>query len=90
MAKTAKKKVAAKKKAPAKKSAPAVDTNYQESYESMKEIVGSMEKDFNDFEQKGSGAAGARLRKAAHELVKLGRNFRKQVQAQRAANKAAK
>ena len=49
-------------------------------YSELRELVGSFEKDFIKFYEKGNKSAGTRVRKAMNELKKKAQEIRKEVQ----------
>lgn len=51
-----------------------------ETYEKIKEIVASMEKDMEAFYVKGNKSAGTRVRTACQDLKKLAQDLRVNVQ----------
>ena len=51
-----------------------------ETYEKIKELVASMEKDMDAFYVKGNKSAGTRVRTACQEIKKLAQDLRVNVQ----------
>lgn len=51
-----------------------------EKYTQLKNLVLSMEDDFNKFYEKGNKAAGTRARKAMQEVKVLAQDIRKEIQ----------
>ena len=49
-------------------------------YDELKEHVESLERDFNQFYDKGNKAAGTRVRKGMQELKKLAQDIRVEIQ----------
>lgn len=49
-------------------------------YSELKETVDSMERDFQQFYEKGNKAAGTRVRKGMQDLKKLAQDIRTEVQ----------
>ena len=49
-------------------------------FDDLKEFVNDMERDFNQFYDKGNKAAGTRVRKAMQELKKKAQDIRVEIQ----------
>ena len=49
-------------------------------YDELKEYVESLERDFNQFYEKGNKAAGTRVRKGMQELKKMAQDIRVEIQ----------
>ncbi len=49
-------------------------------FDELKEFVESMERDFNQFYDKGNKAAGTRVRKGMQELKKMAQDIRVEIQ----------
>ena len=49
-------------------------------YDDLKEFVESMERDFNQFYEKGNKAAGTRVRKGMQEMKKMAQDIRVEIQ----------
>ena len=49
-------------------------------YDDLKEFVESMERDFNQFYDKGNKAAGTRVRKGMQDLKKMAQDIRVEIQ----------
>ena len=49
-------------------------------FDDLKDYVDSMERDFNQFYDKGNKAAGTRVRKGMQELKKMAQDIRVEVQ----------
>jgi hypothetical protein len=49
-------------------------------YEELKNFVVELERDFNQFYDKGNKAAGTRVRKAMQELKQMAQDIRSEVQ----------
>lgn len=58
-----------------------------EKFNSLHEILKSMETDIEKFYQKGQNAAGTRLRKSLNDLRKKAAEIRKDIQEERAKRK---
>lgn len=58
-----------------------------EHYDKLKEMVGELEQDFNEFYGKGNKAAGRRIRKAMQEMKGLAQEVRVDVQSRINADK---
>lgn len=50
-----------------------------DNYNKLKEIVETVEADFDKFYNKGNAAAGTRVRKAMQEMKNLAQDIRKEV-----------
>jgi len=55
----------------------------------LKDLVGSFEKDFVKFYEKGNKSAGTRVRKHMNELKRKAQEIRKEVQERKAIGKGA-
>jgi hypothetical protein len=49
-------------------------------YDELKEYVESLERDFNQFYDKGNKAAGTRVRKGMQEIKKMAQDIRVEIQ----------
>jgi hypothetical protein len=56
-------------------------------YSELKELLGTFEKDFIKFYEKGNKSAGTRVRKAMNELKKKAQEIRKEVQEMKTSDK---
>lgn len=49
-------------------------------FDDLKEFVNSLERDFNQFYEKGNKAAGTRVRKGMQELKQMAQDIRVEIQ----------